>query len=289
MSAKGGGVNRDRPLAPRGYLPWWVLPGMAATAPVAALAGVPAVAHALFHPAWAAFVLSATLANCAWFGPVVTNFKTPRREVWLTIDDGPDPEDTPRLLDLLDATRARATFFVIGEKAHRHPTLLDEIVRRGHGLGNHTQTHLVARFWASGPWTARREIERAQLAIGHPTEIVRAPVGMANIFAHRAARQLGLVVVGWSIRSYDTRATSGAEVAGRVAAQLAPGRIVMLHEGHRDNDGRSYHPAVVSAVLGRLREGGWSAVIPPRSSWLSRGRPLVPTANASEQAQAGGC
>jgi hypothetical protein len=63
----------------------------------------------------------------------------------------------------------------------------------------------------------------------------------------------------------------------------------MLHEGHRDNDGRSYHPAVVSAVLERLREGGWSAVIPPRSSWLSRGRPLVPTANASEQAQAGGC
>lgn len=282
-------MNRDQRLAPRGYLPWWVLPGMAASAPVAALAGAPAVAQALFHPACAAFVISATLANCAWFGPVVTNFATPRREVWLTIDDGPDPEDTPRLLELFDAAGARATFFVIGEKARRHPALLDEIVRRGHGLGNHTQTHPVARFWASGPWAARREIERAQVDIRHSTELVRAPAGMANVFVHRAARQLGLVVVGWSIRSFDTRATSGAEVAGRLAARLAPGRIVMLHEGHRDKHGRSHHAAVISAVLEQMREGGWSAVIPPRSSWLSHGRPLAPTVNASGQRQSGGC
>ncbi len=282
-------MNPDKPLAPRGYLPWWVLPGMAATAPVTVLAGAPGVAHALFHPALAAFVVSATLANCAWFGPVVTHFVTPRREVWLTIDDGPDPEDTPRLLDLLDAAGARATFFVIGEKVRRHPALRDEIVRRGHGLGNHTQTHPVARFWASGPWAARREMECAQKEIGLATEIVRAPAGMANVFVHRAARQLGLQVVGWSIRSLDTRATSGAEVAARVSAQLAPGRIVMLHEGHRDQLGHSHHPAVVAAVLEQLREGGWTAVIPPRASWLSGGRPLAASVNASAQTRAGGC
>ena len=67
-------------------------------------------AHGLLHPACAGFVIAATMGNCAWFGPVVTHFATPRREVWLTIDDGPDPEDTPRLLDVLDAAGARATF-----------------------------------------------------------------------------------------------------------------------------------------------------------------------------------
>jgi peptidoglycan/xylan/chitin deacetylase (PgdA/CDA1 family) len=218
----------------------------------------------------------------------VTRFATPRREVWLTIDDGPDPEDTPQLLDILDAAGARATFFVIGAKARRYPELLEEILRRGHSLGNHTQTHPSARFWASGPWTARRELEQAQIDIGHATKLVRAPAGMANIFVHRAARQLDLDVIGWSIRSYDSRATSGSEVAARVAGQLAPGRVVMLHEGHRDSGGRSHHPAIISAVLDKLTAAGWNAVIPPRSAWLSGGRPLVRTISTSEQMQAGG-
>lgn len=282
-------MSGDESRAPRGNLPWWALPGLAATAPLAALAGAPAVAHALFHPAVLAFVFSATQANCTWFGPVVTHFATPRREVWLTIDDGPDPEDTPRLLDLLDASNARATFFVIGDKARRHPELVDEILRRGHSLGNHTQTHPVTRFWASGPWSARREIERAGSDIRHPTALVRAPAGMANAFVHRAARHLGLVMVGWSVRGYDTRANAGAVIAERVGFQLAPGRIVMLHEGHRDKGGQSHHPAIVSAVLEKFRQGGWTTALPPRGAWLSGGRPLAPTVSVDAQTQADGC
>lgn len=281
-------MNDKRRQGPAGHLPWWILPGVAATAPVAALADATGLAHALFHPAVAAFAISATLGNCAWFGPVVTRFTTSRREVWLTIDDGPDPEDTPRLLDLLDGARARATFFVIGEKARRHPDLLHEIVRRGHGLGNHTQTHPSATFWATGPARARREMNNAQADIGYPTTQFRAPVGAANIFVHRAVVQLGLDMIGWSIRGFDTRATSASDVAQRVGPQLAPGGILILHEGHRDNTGRSHHPAIVAAVLGRMRADGWQAVIPPRRTWLSRGRPLAPVLNAS-QTPAGNC
>ena len=282
-------MTPDHELEPRFHLPWWAVPGMVVAAPVAAIAGAPLLAHTLLHPAVAAFVISATMANCAWFGPVVTTFSTTRREVWLTIDDGPDPDDTPKLLDLLDASRARATFFVIGEKARRHPELVDEILRRGHGLGNHTQTHPLARFWASGPRLARREIEQAQIDIGQRTTLVRAPAGMANIFVHRAAALLGHVVIGWSIRGLDTRATNGSEVARRIAPQLAPGRIVMLHEGHRSRDGRSYHPEIIATVLEQLRGGRWDAVIPPRSSWLSGGRPLPISVTPSEQTQTGGC
>jgi peptidoglycan/xylan/chitin deacetylase (PgdA/CDA1 family) len=274
-------MRSDAGEPPARYLPWWILPGLVSAAPVAALAGETAVAHGLLHPACAVFAVSATWVNCAYFGPVVTQFATSRREIWLTIDDGPDPEDTPRLLDLLDAAGARATFFLIGEKALRHRHLVDEIVRRGHALGYHTRSHPAGTFWASGPWRARREIQSALADIGHPTSLIRAPVGMANIFVHRAVRQLDLDIVGWSIRSLDTRASSGVEVAERVGAQLAPGRIVMLHEGHRDRAGRSFHAEILAATLARLSEGGWQAVVPPRSSWLSRGRPLSPPVTAS--------
>jgi peptidoglycan-N-acetylglucosamine deacetylase len=268
-------MSLDESKPPARYLPWWLVPGLISAAPVAALAGQTAVAHGLLHPACAAFAVSATWVNCAWFGPVVTHFATTRQEVWLTIDDGPDPEDTPRLLDLLDAAGARATFFAIGEKARRHRNLVDEIVRRGHGLGYHTRSHPAGTFWASGPRRARNEIQNALDDIGHPTSLIRPPVGMANIFVHRAVRHLDLDLIGWSIRSLDTRATSGTEVANRVDAQLAPGRIIMLHEGHRDHAGRSFHPEIVAATLGKLAVGGWQAVIPPRSAWLSRGRPLA--------------
>ena len=77
-----------------------------------------------------AFLLIGTLVpNCTWLGPIVTSFPTDKKEVWLTIDDGPDPHDTPMILDLLDEYNAKATFFVIGKKAKTHPELIDEILQ----------------------------------------------------------------------------------------------------------------------------------------------------------------
>src|SRR5690606_7457875 len=92
-------------------------------------------------------------------------FPTDRRQVWLTIDDGPDPLTTPRVLDLLDAHRARATFFVIGQKAARHPSLIAEITRRGHTLGNHTHNHPLASYWIAGATRTGREIDACNAAL----------------------------------------------------------------------------------------------------------------------------
>src|SRR4051812_6759239 len=111
----------------------------------------------LFHHPLAA--LTAFVIPDPWFlsqflipttrglGPVVTRFTTTRREVWLTIDDGPDPATTPKVLALLAAHRARATFFVIGEKVSRHPELVVEILRQGHSIGNHSHRHASPTFW----------------------------------------------------------------------------------------------------------------------------------------------
>src|SRR3954468_2498290 len=83
-------------------------------------------------------LLYATLVpNCESWGPVVTHFKTDAREVWLTIDDGPTPAHTLAILDLLKRFDARATFFVVGERAEQRPHLITEILAQGHTLANH--------------------------------------------------------------------------------------------------------------------------------------------------------
>ena len=81
------------------------------------------------------------VANCQWWGPVITRFQTSAPEVWITIDDGPSPAHTIKLLDILDRFEARATFFVVGANAEKHPHLITEILTRGHALGNHTFMH----------------------------------------------------------------------------------------------------------------------------------------------------
>ena len=116
--------------------------------------------------------------------PVLTRLPTQRREVWLTIDDGPSA-DTPAILDLLDAHGAKATFFLVGVRAVAQPALVRDIVRRGHGIGNHSMSHPAAWFWALGPLRMRHQVERCQRALtdltGRPPRWFRAvvPEGMA--------------------------------------------------------------------------------------------------------------
>ena len=101
-------------------------------------------------------LLYATLVpNCQWWGPVIRSFDTTQPEVWITIDDGPSPAHTTKILDLLERFNARATFFVIGQRAEEYPHLITEILSRGHEIANHTYTHPSGMFWAAGPATNR--------------------------------------------------------------------------------------------------------------------------------------
>src|ERR1700726_2374205 len=103
----------------------------------------------------------------------------------ITIDDGPDPQITPRVLALLEAHGARATFFCIGEQVAAHPGLAREIVQRGHAIENHSQRHLH-RFSLLGPSALEREIRAAQdsiaAATGEVARFFRAPAGLRNPF-----------------------------------------------------------------------------------------------------------
>lgn len=167
-------------------------------------------------------------------GRVFTRFATDRREIWLTIDDGPDPDDTPKILDLLDRHGAKATFFVIGERAARWPEFVREIVRRGHEIGHHTHTHPVATFWCASPRRLAAELDLT-LATLHESGVrprwFRAPVGIKPPLLFRALAARDLRCVGWTVRSGDCHSRAPGEFVIATANRLHPGAIVLLHEG----------------------------------------------------------
>jgi peptidoglycan/xylan/chitin deacetylase (PgdA/CDA1 family) len=163
-----------------------------------------------------------------------------RGEVALTFDDGPDPEVTPRVLDLLDAARARATFFCIGRSVEAHPNLAAEIARRGHRIENHTHTH--PNLFACYPAPAlRREVERAQRAIeraaGRRPRLFRAPAGLRNPLLDWVLHRTGLRLVSWTRRGFDSLGHEPATIARRLIDGLAPGDILLLHDGSAIREG----------------------------------------------------
>jgi len=155
-----------------------------------------------------------------------------RRELAITIDDGPDPRITPRVLDLLEERRAKATFFCIGERVQRCSELAREMV---HSVENHSHRHLH-RFSLLGPRSLVAEIERAQDTIGittgqHPL-FFRAPAGLRSPFLDPVLSRLGLRLASWTRRGFDTVNASAGAVLGKLTRGLGAGDILLLHDGH---------------------------------------------------------
>ncbi|MFA6959883.1 MAG: polysaccharide deacetylase family protein [Opitutaceae bacterium] len=195
--------------------------------------------------------------------PVFTCFKTERPEVWLTIDDGPDPDDTPRLLDALERHGARATFFLVGERAARHPELVTEITRRGHEIGHHTQTHPERTFWCATPARLARELDDALAVFARsgvrPTRF-RAPVGIKSPFLGPLLAARGLACIAWSVRSHDSFASDAGSVLNHVLPRVRSGSVILMHEGPRLNP--SVRVTAIDRLLAALTERGLRCIIP---------------------------
>lgn len=184
------------------------------------------------HALLVGYLLGGTLNPASrLFGPLQTRCEN---GIWLTLDDGPDPVDTPAILDLLDAHQAKVTFFVIGKKAANHPELIREIVRRGHSIGNHSWSHPQASFWCLGPIRTFREIAKCQQILreitGTAPSLFRAPVGHYNIFVHPILNHFGLELIGWSSRGFDAVDASLDNVSEKIQKTLCNGAIVLAHE-----------------------------------------------------------
>ena len=205
-------------------------------------------------------------------GPNVTRLPeaaAARREVAITIDDGPEPDVTPQVLDLLDAHGQRATFFCIAERVRAHPALAREIVARGHSIQNHTTQHRH-NFSFLGPRGFATEIAQAQDMLadvtGHKPTCFRAPAGLRNPFLEPVLHRLGLRLVSWTRRGFDTREGDAAKVLARLTRGLQARDILLLHDGNaaRTAAGRPVLLDVLPPLLDRLRADGLQSVTLPQ-------------------------
>jgi peptidoglycan/xylan/chitin deacetylase (PgdA/CDA1 family) len=173
--------------------------------------------------------------------------------VAVSIDDGPDPEVTPRVLDILDRYGARATFFCIGRRVVAHRELAREIVARGHAIENHSFSH-PHHFSLFGPRAMAAEVDAGQEAIavvtGQAPRFFRAPAGLRNIFLDDVLRRSGLQLASWTRRGFDTVTSDADTVLQRLVHRLGGGDILVLHDGNSARDA-SGHP-VIYGVLPRL-------------------------------------
>lgn len=245
---------------------------------VQATVGVHALAAAgLLLPGVWPWSLGALVANHAvitaaglwprshWLGANLTHLPRALPQVAVTIDDGPDPDVTPAVLDLLDAHHAVATFFCIGAHVQRHPTLAREIVQRGHAIGNHSQNHRH-HFSVMTPGQITREIAQAQDAIenttGYTPRYFRAPAGLRNIFLDPVLHKLGLQLASWTRRGFDTRTGDATQVVRRLTQGLMAGDILLLHDHHAalTANGKPVILEALPVVLNAIRTQGLSPV-----------------------------
>jgi len=231
-----------------------------------ALTGSNQKAHAFALAASSLFLIPTLWRNCPLFGDIITTFETSKREVWLTIDDGPNPDETPAILNILKEHKARATFFAIGRNVLRWPHLARLIVENGHQIQNHTFSHNASFFWGASSKFAQKEITLCNEAILSVTGIqpnqFRVPVGFANPFVHGVVERKNLQMVGWSASGNDGIRHNPKNVIQRICKTLTPGKIILLHESSLHGQQRGNRAHTLRNLLLRLESEGYQTAIP---------------------------
>ncbi len=199
-----------------------------------------------------------------WLCPLVSSFSTEAKEVWITIDDGPDREENPAMLDLLDRYDAKATFFVIGKNLTDNPEIGRAIIDRGHGLGNHTWSHPRWVFWSYLKRGIKREItqcsDKIEELTGERPTCFRPPVGHTPWGLKPALEAEKLSFIFWSTRAQDGLHYDHKRCLNQLIQGIRPGAILLLHEGC------GHGPELLEALLIELKEMGYRAVLPPTTS-----------------------
>ena len=182
--------------------------------------------------------------------------------VALTFDDGPDPVDTPKLLDMLREKSVKATFFVVGKRAEQYPEIVRRAWDEGHLIANHTWSHRNF-FCFLTPSRLRSEIERGTESVrricGFRPRLFRSPVGLRHVLLRPYLRDAGLEYISWSIRTRDTQTSNSDVLSRRILSRAASGDIILLHD-HRPR-GAHVMLEALPGVIDELRRRGFEFVL----------------------------
>ena len=206
--------------------------------------------------AWGVFDVNSSLwAPTLWQVPGVN-------AVALTFDDGPDPEFTPRVLEILAREQVTATFFVVGERARVNQDLLREIDRQGHLIGNHSFSHAWKINFALHAGLTR-EIsdcsDAIEAAIGKRPRFYRAPHGFKNPALGDVLAKHSMTCVGWQVRAFDAVRSNADAIARRLVLNAKAGGILLLHDGSglQGTQDRSATLEALPVIIGGLRARGF--------------------------------
>jgi peptidoglycan/xylan/chitin deacetylase (PgdA/CDA1 family) len=191
-----------------------------------------------------------------FFTRAICRGKSGEMRVALTFDDGPDPNATVAILELLSREKISAAFFCIGKNVVAHPQVAARVAAEGHLLGNHTYRHA---WWTN--FLRRRGLVDEMMwtqdaivkAAGATPMYMRPPMGLTNPHYSGALRESGLTLVGWDVRSLDTVLSTKA-VIRRILRQTRDGSIILLHDGGASPE---RIVEIVSTVIGELRAQGF--------------------------------
>lgn len=215
-----------------------------------------------------AIIFAGLLPKSALLGSNLTRLPAAaihRQEVAITIDDGPTPEVTPRVLEILETFGAKATFFCIGDRVQRYPDLCRKIVACGHLIENHGQTHRK-RYAFLGYRGWLREVGSAQETIaavtGRAPRCFRALAGIRNPFLDPVLARFNIRLASWTHRGFDTRVTCPDQVFFRLTRHLSSGDILLLHDGNcaRSASGMPIILEVLPRLLQEIKDRNLNAV-----------------------------
>jgi peptidoglycan/xylan/chitin deacetylase (PgdA/CDA1 family) len=182
-----------------------------------------------------------------WLGRTYWRGRTDTKSVALTFDDGPSP-DTERILDVLGAQEASATFFMVGREVESYPGIAQRVLAEGHEVGNHSYSHPSYLFQRAAETHA--QIRRAQSVIaetiGIRPQMARPPYGVRTPAYFRASRALNLQTVQWDVAGFDWKRITPRQIADNVLRKARPGSIILLHDG--DSAGKNSRKNTVEAL-----------------------------------------
>jgi peptidoglycan/xylan/chitin deacetylase (PgdA/CDA1 family) len=184
-----------------------------------------------------------------------------RKRVFLTFDDGPIPEVTPWVLDQLDHYDIKATFFCVGDNVRKHPDLFQQVIEKGHHVGNHTFNHLQG--WKHTPKKFLENTDLAGELINSP--LFRPPHGHMRIKQCRELQQAGYRVVMWDVVTRDySRFLTPQQVLGNVRHYTRNGSIIVFHDSLKAE--RNLREALPRSIEWLLAEGYSFGLIPMRDT-----------------------